>query len=92
MSIISGQQAVSTTTGTYLFTVPPGAANVVLATSTGTVYVGSGSAVSTTNCFPVSTYPVHLPCYPTSAGEKFYAVNGSTSSTVSVGWFISTAQ
>lgn len=87
--IVTGQSAV---TGTVpIFTVPPGAANITLATSTGTLYVGSGTALTATNGFPVSTYPVNVPCFPTSEGEKFYATTGG-SSTVAVGWMISTAQ
>ena len=88
--IDTGQMAVSGTVP--LFTVPPGAVSIALAVVSGTVpvFVGPGTAVSTTNGFPVTTAPFAVRSFAPSAGEKIYATNGSTSSTVSVSWMIST--
>jgi hypothetical protein len=89
MAILTGQLAVAGTVS--LLTMPPGGGSLVLATVSGTAYVGPGSALTTSNGFPVTTAPFAVPTFTDSSATRLYATTGSTASTVSVGWLISTA-
>ena len=87
MAITTGQLAVAGTKP--IFTMPPSGGNIVLATTSGTIFVGPGSAVSTTSGMVVTTTPFHVATFAGSASETMFATTGSTASTVSVCWLIS---
>jgi hypothetical protein len=87
MALIAGQVQVSGTVPVVL--VPPGGGHLVLATVSGTAYVGLGSFVSTSSGFPVTTAPFAVATFTDSAGTRLYAT--VTSGTVALGWFLSTA-
>lgn len=85
--LITGQVQVSGTVS--VVSTPPGAGALVLATTSGTVFVGPGSTVTTTNGFPVSASPFAVPTFSDSAGRQLWAT--VSSGTVALGWFLSTA-
>lgn len=87
MALTAGQVQVSGTVPVVI--VPPGGAALVLATVSGTAYVGPGSLVTTSTGFPVTTTPFAVPTFTDSAGTRLYAT--VTSGTVSLGFFLSTA-
>jgi hypothetical protein len=84
-----GQVAVSGTVP--VCAVPPGPASLVLFTSSGTAYVGPGSAVSAASGMAVASVPFGTATYSTSAPETIWATTGNTTSTVSVIWLLSTS-
>ena len=79
--------------GTSLFRQPAGPATVLLAASSGTVFVGSGTGVTSANGFPVvagAVPPVTIPVYAGSAGGQFSVVTGA-GGTASLSWMVSDA-
>jgi hypothetical protein len=90
--LITGQGSVGTAS-TVLFTEPPGPSVVTLSSgtaSTGTAYIGAGSAVTTSNGAPLNPGgALTWATYEGSQGSPVSAV--AAGSGVTVGWVISTA-
>lgn len=81
------------TTPSILCIMPPGPCqvNVSCLSTTATVYIAAGSAVTTSNGYPLTsaTSPVTFEGYNGSAGATLYAVSSAAATTV--GWAVSTA-
>lgn len=82
--IIPARVNVTTTAGP-LVTVPPAGCTVTL-TPAGTIYVGAGTAVTTSTGAPVSA-PITLAGYASSAPSTLYAV--AATGTVATGVIVS---
>lgn len=94
MALLPNQVAVGSSQAAALVTVPPGPCTVVIvndASSTGPVYIGTSSAVTTGNGYPLDAGagPVTLQTYKTSSGGTLYGICASTKS-ATVGIFLST--
>ncbi len=90
MSLSMGQVPV---TGTVpVFTVPPGPVAVTMYAAASGVYVGTSTALTTSNGMSVSTSPVRFTSFPTSQGAQLYATTGNTSSTVALYYLVSSAR
>lgn len=91
--LITGQQTIGTASVT-LFTAPPGPSVVTLSSGTasaGTVFIGAGSAATTSNGVPLNPGgALTWAAYRGSTGAQINAVSSASASTV--GWIISTGQ
>ena len=88
MALIMGQRAV---TGTVpAFTVPPGPCAVTMYVSTGAVYTGTSTALTTSNGMSVPTTPVTFQCFSGSQGAQVYATVGTAATTAAINYVIST--
>jgi hypothetical protein len=80
----------SVVTSASLFRVPPGPCCVLMtnAGTASTVYVGAGTAVSTTNGFPITSGvpPVVLPVYAGTPATVMSVV--ATAGTSSLAWIV----
>lgn len=75
-----------------LFTVPPGLCNVTFWNVSATnVYVGTSTAVTTTNGLQCHSIPTNFYNYVSSKGATFYGAN-PTASTATVNYIIVTDQ
>ncbi len=91
MAYVMGQVAVVNTT-IPLFTVPAGLCNVTFWNVSATnVYVGTSSAVTTTNGLQCHSIPTSFFNYVSSKGAVFYGAN-PTASTATVNYIIVTDQ
>ena len=87
MALTMGQYPV---TGTVpVFTVPPGPAAVTMWVASGAVYVGTSTAITTSNGASVPTSPVTFQGFSGSRGSQIYGTTGNTSSTVAIHYVIS---
>lgn len=84
--IFPSQVAVSTL-AVKLLTVPPGGCSVTISPA-GTIYLGAGTAVTTTTGAPISA-PVTFPGFISSSPTTLYAI--AASGTVPTGLIVSTA-
>ena len=87
MSLNMGQYSVTGTVPT--FTVPPGPCAVTMWVSTGAVYTGTSTALTTANGMSVPTYPVTFQGFGGSQGAQIYATTGNTTSTVAIHYVVS---
>ena len=85
-----GQCAVTRTVS--VFTVPPGPVAVTMYAAAAGVYVGTSTALTTSNGMSVSTSPVRFTCFPTSAGSQLYATVGTVATTVALHYLVSSAR
>lgn len=86
--LTGGQKAVSGTVAVCL--VPPGPGVLALMPiAGGSVFVGFGSGVSTSNGFPVPSGGITLPLQSAGGGGSLYAT--VSSGTVSLSWIVSAA-
>jgi hypothetical protein len=89
MGLSMGQWSVAGTVP--VFPIPPAAASVTLYQSgTTAVWMGTGTALTTTNGMSVSTTPVTFRLAPGSAGAQLYATTGSSATTAAVSYVIVT--
>lgn len=78
-----GQVFVPTANTLPLFTVPAGLCNVTFwNVSTGTVYVGTSTRVTTVNGLQCHSIPTSFTNYVSSSGATFYGANTSGSTAV----------
>ena len=90
MSLNISQFAV---TGTDpIFTVPPGPCAVTMFVATGAVYVGTSTALTTSNGMSVPTYPVTFQGFPGSQGSQLYATVGTAATTVTINYIVSSGK
>lgn len=88
MTFICGQRAV---TGTVpIFTVPPGSCNVIITAAAAGAFIGTSTALTTSNGYAVQVYPTAVPTYPGSTGAQMFATTGTAATTIAVSWIIST--
>lgn len=88
MAIIMRQAAV---TGTVpIFTVPPGPCAVTMWVATGAVYVGTSTALTTSNGASVPTSPVTFRGFSGSQGAQLYGTVGTAATTVAINYVVST--
>lgn len=88
MAIIMGQAAV---TGTVpIFTIPPGPCAVTMYVATGAAYVGTSTALTTTDGMSVPTTPVTFEGFPGSRGAQLYGTVGTAATTVAINYVVST--
>jgi hypothetical protein len=102
MAIVMGSATVpASTTGTFLFSVPPGWCNVTFYTlGTPVIYLGTATAPTTLGGTSPSgmschSIPTTITGYQGSKGASFYGATAGTSSTTyatSIQYIISTAQ
>lgn len=90
MALNMGQWAVSGTIP--IFTIPPGPCAVTMYVSTGAVYTGLSTALTTTNGMSVSTSPVTFQCFPGSTGAQLYATVGTAATTVAINYIVSSSK
>jgi hypothetical protein len=85
-----GQLAISGTTPTNVFIVPPGPCKFAVNVVSGTipVYIGSSTTLTTATGYAISTIPTVMSAFQASTGTKVYALPAS--GTVSVSWLLST--
>lgn len=92
MAYVMGQVSVATANTLPLFTVPGGLCNVTFwNVSAGTVYVGTSTALTTTNGMQCHSIPTNFFTYVSSKGATFYGANTSGSTAV-VNYIIVTDQ
>ena len=91
MGLATGQ-AIASTVATVLFTQPPGPSVVTVTSdtaSTSTAYLGSGTAVTSTNGIPlIPGGAISWATYPNSGGSPVSVIT-TASSAATVGWVIS---
>lgn len=91
MAYVMGQVSITAST-LPMFTVPPGLCNVTFwNVSAVNVYVGTSTAVTTTNGLQCHSIPTNFFTYVSSRGATFYGAN-PTASTAVVNYIISTDQ
>lgn len=93
MALVPSQVAVGSSQAAALVSVPPGPCTVVLvndSSSTGPVYIGTSSTVTTSTGFPLDPTgaPLTLPGHTTSSSTTLYGICASTK-TATVGVFLS---
>ena len=88
MAISMGQWAVSGTAP--IFTIPPGPVAVTMYVTTGAVYTGLSTSVSTVSGMSVPTTPVTFTAFPGSQGAQLYATVGTAATTVTINYIVST--
>ena len=94
MAYVLGQVNVSVTAATNpLFRIPAGLCNFTFYNSaTVPCYIGTSTALTTTNGFLCPTVVTGYDNYNSSEGTAFYGVVASTASTASVNYMIITNQ
>ena len=92
MSIILGSATVPSSSTVAVFTLPAGLCNFTIyqPTNPQTVYVGSSTAVSSTNGLPVPVTPAGQETYVAGRGVTWYATTGNNTAS-SFSYMISTA-
>ena len=92
MSVIVGQVTVPANSTVAAFRLPSGLCNFTLyqPTTAQAVYVGSGTAVTSTNGLPVPVTPLNQETYVNNAGVTYYATTGNNTAS-SFQYIISTA-
>lgn len=90
MALNIGQWAFAGTTPTAVFTIPPGWCSVTFysTVATGTLYIGAGTALTSSNGYAVTTSPTSFQAYGTSKGQQLYGIN-TAGSTLPVNYIIS---
>lgn len=92
MAYVMGQVTISNASTAPLFTVPSGLCNVTFWNiSSGTVYVGTSTAVTTTNGMQCHSIPTSFFSYVSSKGATLYGANTSGNA-ATVNYVISTDQ
>ncbi len=94
MAIVMGSAQVPGSATVPVFLLPTGLSNFTVYQPSGqtTVYVGSSTALTTTNGLPIPVSPANIESYnSTGGGKQFYATTGSTLPS-SFQFIISTAQ
>ena len=92
MSVILGSATVPASSTVAVFTLPAGLCNftVYQTTNPQTVYIGPGTAVSSTNGMPVPVTPLAQETYVAGRGVTYYATTGNNTAS-SFQYMISTA-
>lgn len=81
MSYVMGQAAVGSTSTVPIFTIPGGLCNVTFwNTSTPNIYVGTSTAVTSSNGLVCHSIPTNFFTYVSSKGAVLYGANTSATS------------
>lgn len=84
MALILTQYSLSTST-VPLFTVPPGTSSITIYnTGANTAYLGTSTAITTTNALVVHTVPTQIQGFPTSKGGQVYGFASASPTFVNV--------
>jgi hypothetical protein len=91
VAIIMGQWAIAGTAPVTLAQVPPGRCSVTFysTTATGQLYLGTGTGLTASNGYGVTTYPTAFQAYGSSKGTQIYGLN-TAATTLPVNYIIST--
>lgn len=91
MAYIMGQATCPTSSTSPLFTVPAGLCNVTFwNVSAPNIYVGTSTAVTSTNGLVCHSIPTNFFTYVGSRGATFYGANPNAGTAGSVNYIIST--
>jgi hypothetical protein len=83
VAYVFGQITVANNSTAPIFTIPPGLCNITFwNVSTGTVYVGTSTAVTTANGMQCHSIPTSFFSYVSSKGTPLYGANTSGTSAV----------
>jgi hypothetical protein len=89
VALTIGQWAFAGTVATPVFTIPPGGCSVTFYSTAATgLYIGSGSALTSSNGYAVSTSPTCFQAFSSSKGAQLYGLN-TAATTVPVNYIIS---
>jgi hypothetical protein len=89
VSVNMGQAPVPSSAATIICPIPPGAASVILYSTSATVYLGMSTAVTASNGFNAPSYPAPFRAFGSSKGGTVYGWN-SGAGTVTVNFIVST--
>ncbi len=90
MAIVMTQYSLSTST-VPVFTLPPGTYSLTMYNvGAGTAYLGTSTAITTTNSLVVHTVPTNVQGFPTSKGSQVYGFASAPGTFINV--FMDTGQ